>query len=140
MSSGTSKSVNRVSLMEQFAEWLLMTPSARGEAALPSTQKGLAELLGVSEATLSVWKKDEKFQRMVSRHVRANFGAERLGRIIDALFDVATEGSGQAQVSAAKTLLTWHGAQVEAPVAEDLEHLSNDELRALAQRVLTEVV
>ena len=130
---------NRAALMQQFAEWLLLTPEGRNEAGLPATQKGMAELLGKSEATLSVWKKSDKFQRMVGRHVRSNFGADRLGRVIDALFDTATSSQSAAQVSAAKTLLGWYEHDNTGVEATDLEQLSDEELRLLAQRVLTAV-
>lgn len=133
--------LNTAALMQQFAEWLLLPPAERKKAGLPARQKGMAELLGRSEATLSMWKKNEKFQRMMNRHVRANFGADRLGRVIDSLYDVATgvdAPTAAAQVSAAKTLLNWYETGAEATVeAGDLEQMSTEELRVLAQRVLS---
>lgn len=121
-----------------LAEWLLMLPSAREAAGLPATQKGLAELLGVSEPTITVWKKTKELQAVVSQHLRTNFGADRLGRVIDALYETATDGSGAAQVSAAKTLLQWHKEDVESVSAQDLRDLPKHELDALMRRVLAQ--
>lgn len=139
---GLQESGNRAALQQQFAEWLLLTPSGRSEAGLPAKQRGMAELLGVSQATLSTWKKDAKFQRMMNRHVRANFGADRLGKVIDSLYEVAVnsneKSTAAAQVSAAKTLLGWYEASDTQVDAADLEQMSTEELRALAQRVLAD--
>jgi hypothetical protein len=128
--------LERAAQMQQLAEWVLMDREARVEAGLPATQKGMAELFGKSEATLSAWKKDEAFQRMVSRHVRTRFGAEGLGSVINALFVTATETRGSAQVSAAKTLLSWYDRDEKAIAPEDLAQMSITDLKALAQRVL----
>ena len=121
-----------------LAEWLLMLPEAREESGLPDTQKGLAELLGVSEATITVSKKTKQLQAVVSQHLRTNFGADRLGRVIDALFDHAVNGVGASQVSAAKTLLQWHKEDVEAFTAQDMKDLPDDEVDALFERVKAE--
>lgn len=123
-----------------LAEWLLMLPDARRDAGYPATQKGLAELLGVSEPTITVWKKSRQLQSVVSQHLRTNFGADRLGRVIDALFETATNGSGSSQVSAAKTLLQWHKEDVESVTIQDLHDMPQQELETLMQRVFaTEV-
>ena len=121
-----------------LAEWLLMLPKAREDAGFPATQKGLAELLGVSEAAITVWKKTKQLQAVVSQHLRTNFGADRLGRVIDALFDHAVNGVGASQVSAAKTLLQWHKEDVEAFTAQDMKDLPADEVDALCERVKAE--
>lgn len=135
-SSPETAKLKRQSVMESFATWLLMSPASRREAGLPASQKGMAEVLGVSQAYLSQIKKDKHFQTMVSRTVRADFGAERFSLVINALFETATNGSGSAQVSAAKTLLGWYEKDEAALAAEDLTQLSDKELRALAARVL----
>ncbi len=135
--NSSEKTANRAALMQQFAEWLLLPLAARDEAGLPRRQKGMAELLGVSQATLSVWKKDEKFQQFVGSHIRANFGAERLSKVIDALFETATEGQSASQVSAAKTLLGWYETERSASATE-LSELSDEELEMLARRELAQ--
>jgi hypothetical protein len=132
--SAQDQSVNKVAQMQQFAEWLLMPAAARIEAGLPAKQKGMAELLGKSQATLSMWKKEDQFQRLVNRHVRSVFGADRLGAVIDALYDTATSGSSAAQVSAAKTLLGWYERSDTTIQKDELSKLSDDELEMLARR------
>jgi hypothetical protein len=123
-----------LALMQEFAAWLLMLPEARAEAGLPARQRGVAELLGVSEATLSVWKKDKRFQQMVGHQVRADFSADRLGKVITALFETATETRGASQVSAAKTLLTWFEKDIGPEATIDYSALSDEELNALPIR------
>ena len=98
----------------------------------------MAELLGVSEATITVWKKTKQLQAVVSQHLRTIFGSDRLGRVIDALYDTAVNGVGSAQVSAAKTLLQWHKEDVESFTAQDMKDLPDDELDALFERVKAE--
>ena len=137
-SNGRSAKEIRDAGLPVLAEWLLMLPHARSESGLPDTQKGLAELLGVSEATITVWKKTKQLQAVVSQHLRTNFGADRLGRVIDALYDHAVNGVGASQVSAAKTLLQWHKEDVEAFTAQDMKDLPDDEVDALFERVKAE--
>lgn len=137
-----SESVNRAAQQQQFAEWLLMTPAGRVEADLPRTQKEMAQLLGRSQATLSLWKKDERLQRMISRHVRASLG-ERLGYVIDALYEVAVgngAGTASAQVAAAKTLLGWYEKDGVPISAEELSDATDEELAMLARRAEAEQV
>lgn len=123
-----------------LAEWLLTPPSARAKAGLPATQKGMAELLGVSEPTITVWKRSKELQSIVSSHLRTNFGTERLSKVIDALYDTATGDSSASQVAAAKTLLQWHKEDVQSVSAQDLRDLPQEELDALLKRVLAKEV
>lgn len=115
--------------MEFFSEWLVTPPAHR----VPSTQKELADMIGVSEWTLTQYKKDKVFQAMIVARAREAFGAQRLVDVIDSLYQIALGDAKTAAVQAAKTLLGWY-QDTHSDVPMELAHLSDEELATLAQR------
>ena len=114
-------------------DWLL-TPKELRE---PKTLEALAELLGVTSATLRNWRKEPVFQREMTDRARGQARVEMLPEIIDALFATATSKSPQ-QPAAAKLLLDFM-EKVQPAKAIDVSALSPEELHELAMAALSQV-
>lgn len=121
---------------EILAEWTLTSDHERVRLGMPSTQAMLAEVLGVSSAAVSQWKKSAEFTRIMGAHLRAHFGAERLAHVVDNMYRIATGDTGQS-VPAARTLLDYMQKSSEKMGIEDeLEDLTDEELETLYQAML----
>jgi len=114
-----------------YLEWLL-TP--RGERS-PSSKAKYAESVGVTTQTLRNYGRDPWLQSEYAKRSRALNKVERAGDVIERLYRLATDESGdvsaQAQVSAAKAFLEHTDKTVESMTTADLSDLSFDELRGL---------
>lgn len=100
---------------------------------MPTTQKELARILGVGEAAISQWKKSAEFHRVMRSHMRQHFSAERMARVVDNLYGIATSESTQA-VPAAKALFDWmKTAEAEVDLGAELQDLTDEELKALLE-------
>ena len=75
----------------EFARWSAI-PSGQRE---PDTQKELAEVIGVSEDTLTDWKKRPEFWTLVGLFLR-EWMREKTPDVIDGLFSKITDGKGGA--------------------------------------------
>ena len=128
--------------VQRFLEWLC-THVADREI---STQKELAEVLGVAPAMLTSWKKDADFLAAWEVMYRKSIGApDRVKSIMDQLYDTATDRSDPRQVQAARTYLEAVDAarppRVQASTgAKAAKELTNDQLLAiLAERAAKEL-
>lgn len=83
---------------QTFVDWLA-TPDFAKEI---KTQRELAKKLGVSEVTLSRWKKDEDIIKMVTKRKKELAGVELLPRVIDAIAVRATKTNKEGQKYATK--------------------------------------
>jgi hypothetical protein len=121
---------------EILAEWVLASSRDRAALGMPDSQQALADLLGVSGAAVSQWKKSAEFTRIMGAHLRSHFGAERLAHVIDNMYRIATGDTGQS-VPAARTLLDYMAKSSEKVGLEDeLEDLTDEELETLYQAML----
>lgn len=92
---------------QAFIDWLATPEFARNI----KTQRELAKKLGVSEVTLSRWKKDENIIRIVADRKKKLAGVELLPRVIDALADraIRTDEDGQKYANKdAELFLKWY--------------------------------
>lgn len=123
----------------QYLNWLL-TPEAERE---PRYKKDLAESFGVSGQTLRDWSKDRQFQKELRSRQAQLYRAERVGDVLDALYERALDRSAlgaSSANSASKILLDYvqnHLDQNEESV--DLSKISNDELTSKLIELLKNV-
>lgn len=116
---------------EILAEWTLATDEVRRQLGLPVTQRELAMVLGVGESAISQWKKSAEFQRVMRGHLRQHFNAERMARVVDNLYVIATSETTQA-VPAARALFDWmKTAEAEVDLESEVAALTDEELSAL---------
>ena len=85
------KDIKRIHEFVEFARWSAI-PSGQRE---PDTQKELAEVIGVSEDTLTDWKKRPEFWTLVGLFLR-EWMREKTPDVIDGLFSKITDGKGGA--------------------------------------------
>jgi hypothetical protein len=103
------------------------------------TQRELAERLGCHYTNFTKWKKDPEFREEWDRRLAEhNVSPDRVQRVLDALYAVATEGGLRDRVGAARLYLEVVGKYT--PKQEQLETkrisvsaLSDAELDALIQ-------
>lgn len=118
---------------EILAEWLLTTPADRARHDLPETQSELAELLGVSAAAVSQWKKSREFQKVMNRNLRQHFGTERLKEVMGNMYELAVSDTPQA-VPAARVLLGFlEKTEQETDLEAEVASLTDEELERLYQ-------
>lgn len=115
--------------MEAYLEWLL-TPSS--ERVPPSKNKYAAQE-GITTQSLRNYARDPWFQAELAKRGRAINKVEKAGDVVDRLFQLATDRSGDvsasAQVSAAKVFLDYVDRSVQEFTSQDLQDMSLDELR-----------
>lgn len=85
------KDIRRVPEFVEFARWFAL-PSHERE---PETQKEFAEAIGVSQDTLTDWKKRPEFWQLTSIYLR-EWMRERTPDVIGGLFNKITDGKGGA--------------------------------------------
>lgn len=118
---------------EILAEWTLADPATRSDLGMPATQKELARALGVGETAISQWKKSAEFHRVMRGHLRQHFNADRMARVVDNLYEIATSQTTQA-VPAARALFDWmKTAEAEVDLGAELADLSDEEIAALLE-------
>lgn len=117
--------------MELYLEWLLTPPSRRQ----PKTKADFAASLGVDRSTLYKYERDPVFQREYQRLSRGLFKVEKAEKVIDTLFQIATDPDNRNAVSAARTLLEWMDKGTESEQGIDLSEMSEDELLQLARMI-----
>lgn len=92
---------------QTFIDWLATPEFARNI----KTQRELAKNLGVSEVTLSRWKKDNEIVQFVAKRKKEIAGVELLPKVIDALAVRATKVNIEGQKYATKDaelFLKWY--------------------------------
>jgi hypothetical protein len=122
-------------------EWLCTPPGERD----PSTQIGLAAVLGVSPTTLTDWKADRGFIEAWEQRYRKVVGSpEKAQEVINKLHETATDRTDPRQVPAARAYLEAIDAikpkKVDVTVTRSTKDLSDDELMTiLAERAAKEL-
>jgi hypothetical protein len=122
----------------EFVEWLVSDPRARG------TQEALAERLGVSPRTLRDWKARPDVRKAWEQRAGEVGGdPERFQRVLDAMFEQATDSTSAKQVHAATAWAKMTGAikppedkSKTGPTASDLLGLPREELEAMLADLL----
>jgi transcriptional regulator with XRE-family HTH domain len=124
----------------RLLEWLTTPPIERS----PRTQKELADELMVSPRTIRDWRDDDRFRRVWEKRAKEVAGdPERIQRVLNALFDAATDPQARDRVAAGKLYLESINAikppTVEVSVTRKLEELSDDELNAMIAKGAAEL-
>ncbi len=117
--------------MRLYLEWLATPASQR----LPRSKKEFASSLGVDVSTLYKYERDPWFQKEFQRLTRGLFKVEKAQRVVDTLFEIATDPLNRNAVSAARTLLEWMDKTHDAEQGIDLSELSEEELLDLAKMI-----
>lgn len=111
--------------MAVYLDWLL---APKGERT-PSTKKGLAEVLGVSTATLRNYTQDPWLQKNLSTRVRATARVELLPDVLASLYDQAVDRLNPRSVAAAGKYLDYlRQAEELGDDGINLEDMSEDDL------------
>lgn len=118
--------------VQRFIGWLCTIPEDRE----PRNQTALAEELGVSVSTLYHWKQDDEFLGAWERQYRRTVGApDKRQRVVDTLFDTATDRTDPRQVPAARAYLEAVDAikpqKIDITVTGRARDLTDEELLAL---------
>lgn len=118
--------------VRRFIEWLTTIRDQRD----PRTQTELATELGVSPATLGLWKKDSDFLAAWEYQYRRTTGSpERQQAVLDALHETAIDRTDPRQVPAARAYLEAVDAikprKIDVTVTKATKDLSDEELTAL---------
>ena len=85
------KDIRRIPEFVEFARWFALPSQERK----PKTQKEFAEAIGVSQDTLTDWKKRPEFWQLTSIYLR-EWMRERTPDVIGGLFNKITDGKGSA--------------------------------------------
>lgn len=117
--------------MEQYLDWLLTPEDERD----PLTKTHMAERLGVSLQTLHNYDGDRWLQDEYMRRARGHFKVAKFGRVLDTLYQIATNPSHKASVTAANAILRWVETNIEAERPTDLSEYSSEELMDLAVKL-----
>lgn len=126
---------------QTFVDWLA-TPQFAREV---ETQRKLADKLGVSEVTLSRWKKNKDLINIVAQRKKELAGVELLPRVIDALAvrAASTDENGKKYANKdAELFLKWYfgeefGDGVDLNV---LQNTINDQTETSAQERLFQTI
>lgn len=119
--------------MAVYVEWLL-TPASERE---PKTKQALADEMGITVQTLHNYTKDAFVQRELGDKARAVARVDKLPKVIESLYDQASDPENPRSVQASKVLIDWMSkteAAREAPL--DLQNLSEEDLVKLALEML----
>ena len=106
-----------------YIAWLVLPKGQR----VPSTKKAVAELLGVTTATLLNYEKEPAFRDEVQRRLGAAFRVDRLADVFEALYVTATSVENPRSVAAARTLIEW-SEKASGLAGIDLSGYSDEEL------------
>ena len=109
--------------MMAYMEWVLL-PKEKRE---PRTKQAVADLLGVTTATLINYDKDPTFQGEAQRRLGSVFRVDRLPNVFQTLYKIATDSENPRAVSAAKTLMDW-SEQLGGQVGFDLTGYTDEQL------------
>lgn len=129
---------------QAFLDWLCTIKEER----VPEHQYQLAEKLNMSESTLSAWKKEPDFlARWDAQYRRTTGSPERMQRVLDMLYETATDRSDPRQVAAAKEYRNAvegvSPQQYELTIRKDLAQMTDEEFREYealaAQAIVREV-
>lgn len=122
--------------LKALAEWTLTPSQMRVDLGMPSSQKDLAALFGVTSGAVSQWKHTPEYNRIMSSAMRTHYGAERLARVIENMHQIAIGDSPQA-VPAARTLIQFvQTAETKVDPLDGLEELSDHEVLVLKEAAL----
>jgi len=117
---------------ERFAEWIATPRGVRN----PEKFEELSKVLGVSQPTLSRWRKRPDIRARAKEIVdEAVGGPERVRMVLDKIVDQALAGQAKQQ----ELFLRYAGMLVDRRVTErvmtytDVEELSDEELEAAWQ-------
>lgn len=114
-----------------YLEWCLLPRSER----TPKTKREVADLLGVTTATLLNYEKEPDFRGEVQRRLGATFRVDRLADLFKTLYEIATDANNPRAVSAARTLLEWSERSTEHS-GMDLSHYSDEELEEARRAIV----
>lgn len=117
--------------MEEYLDWLL-TPEGERD---PSLKTQLAERLGVSLQTLHNYDGDRWLQDEYMRRARGHFKVAKFGRVLDTLYQIATNPSHKASVTAANAILRWVETNIETESTVDLSKYTDEEIMDAAVRL-----
>lgn len=117
---------------QRLLDWLTTIPSERE----PATKKELATELGVVDRTLRSWQNEPAFRREWEKRAFEVAGdPDRTQRVLDALYEAATDRGARDRVSAAKHFLEATGAikppPMQVEVSSRVQELSDQELDEL---------
>jgi len=115
---------------QRFLDWLCTIKEDRD----PPNQYELAPMLGVHPQALVKWKQDPEFLEEWQRRYRKTVGSpERMQRVLDQLYETATDRTDPRQVAAAKEYrLAVEGvAPTRVDVSVNARELSDVELAEL---------
>lgn len=123
----------------RFIEFLITPAALRAEIGLPNSIEALALELGFNKSSLYRWKDNETFKKEWDRRIMLAVGnPERVGMLIDRMFDLAMGGSSKH----AEMLLKMMGKlqQGQPAVSVEVKHndareMSDEELTAAIERV-----
>lgn len=117
--------------LEILAEWMVTPSTIRAAVGMPSSQQGLADLLGVHAVTISAYKKDPTLQDLIAAQVRSNVAATDFSEIIQNLVKIAKSETAQA-VPAAREVLRWfRESRPQGESNSKLSSLSDSELEKM---------
>lgn len=120
-------------LQSQFMDWLL------SDVRVPPSQADWAREHDLAEKTLSRWKKDDRFRKMWEKRAsEKNVGIERVQAVLDVIYQAAVGGDMKAAESYMRYVERIMPPAKVDRAPEGLEVMSDEELAALAQSVLTD--
>ena len=105
-----------------YIEWLIRPKEQRE----PHTKTAVAELLGVTVATLLNYEKEPRFRGEVQRRLGAIFRIDKLSDIFATLFTIATDAESPRAVSAAKVLVEWSERATESAGIDFSKYTDSD--------------
>lgn len=120
--------------MAVYLDWLLTPESER----TPKTKTALAELLGVSTATLRNYSQDSWLQSNLSERSRSTARVERLPSILESLYRQAVDPDNPRSVQASKVYLDYLAKTEAITQATDFSNMSDAELKEKILQALSE--
>lgn len=119
----------KVEEREAFAQWFATPENLRR----PQTQLELSKVLGVTNASINLWKSDYRVLRRQAELMNERI-IDAWPRIIEAACETAMDTSNPKQIQAIKLLADWH-EQTRVPEEFNAEDLSTSELKAIASKL-----
>ena len=117
--------------MEEYLEWLLTPDDERD----PPLKTQMAARLGVSLQTLHNYDSDRWLQDEYMRRARGHFKVAKFGRVLDTLYQIATNPSHKSSVTAANAILRWVSENIETEKPVDLSEYSEEEIMDAAVKL-----
>lgn len=130
--SWKSGSAGKRERMATYVDWLLTPESER----TPKTKKDLADLLGITPATLRNYTQDAWLQKEIGNRAKATAKIERLPEILDSLFNQAVDEQNPRSVAAAGKYLDYLTKTEEVRETADLTEMSDEDLVKLLSEIL----